>query len=245
MSENEEMYLVTIARIHESDGLDYVPLSKLADRLEVQPVSANQMIHKLEGEGLVKYAPYKGVALTLQGREKAAGILRKRRLWEVFLVEHLHFSVNEADLLACRLEHFIPSEAAEHLSNFLGNPVVSPAGESIPARSSGFVLPQDLPISQLQVDACGVVTRIAEHPDMSKSVFDFLTSQGIRPGVRIEVAARGSEGSQLLKIEACGEISISHRLAEMIYVRKNEDSQVNFFSPQDNGYNNSFRASNR
>ncbi len=135
LSESEEMYLAAIARIQESKGTGPAPLSQLASSMEVLPVSANQMVRKLEEEGLVRYTPYKGVELTSAGAQAAQRILRHRRLWEIFLVELLHYTPEESDPLACRLEHILPTEAAERLAVFLG-------GRSEP--------PQSQPASQNQ-----------------------------------------------------------------------------------------------
>ena len=91
MSESEEMYLVSISRANEKmDGP--VPLTRLASELDVQPVSVNQMVKKLEEAGKVIYVPYKGGSLSAKGKKQALHILRHRRLWEVFLVEKLHFT---------------------------------------------------------------------------------------------------------------------------------------------------------
>jgi len=99
LSENEEMYLVVIAKLNERDGGGPVALAKVAHELAILPVSANQMVRKLEKIGLVSYAPYKGVELTESGSLIASRILRQRRLWEVFLVEHLYLMSTEAEEL--------------------------------------------------------------------------------------------------------------------------------------------------
>jgi len=69
MSENEQMYLVTIAMLQEQGHESPVALSELANALSVLPVSVNQMVHKMETSGLVKYYPYKGVEFSPSGRE--------------------------------------------------------------------------------------------------------------------------------------------------------------------------------
>ena len=149
LSESEEMYLAAIARIQESKGTGPAPLSQLASSMEVLPVSANQMVRKLEEEGLVRYTPYKGVELTSAGAQAAQRILRHRRLWEIFLVELLHYTPEESDPLACRLEHILPTEAAERLAVFLG-------GRSEP--------PQSQPTSQNQEGVSGVSSHSLAQP---------------------------------------------------------------------------------
>nr|NIW41516.1 metal-dependent transcriptional regulator [candidate division Zixibacteria bacterium] len=74
-------------------------MSELASALSVQPVSVNQMIRKMDEEGLVNYHPYKGVEFKPEGRQLVLRILRYRRLWEVFLVTHLKMPLDEADKL--------------------------------------------------------------------------------------------------------------------------------------------------
>lgn len=131
-SESEQMYLVTIAMIAEELGEFPVPVSQIAEWLQVTPISANQMIHRLEEIGLVSYRPYKGVALTSKGQQCANHILRFRRLWETFLVKHLQYGTEQAEGLACRLEHAIPVETADRLEAFLEWPRLSPRGKTIP-----------------------------------------------------------------------------------------------------------------
>src|SRR5512140_3453624 len=89
ISEAEEMYLVSIARLIENGQASPVPLSQLAESLSIQPASVNQMVRQLEETGWVTYIPYMGVTLTEAGRNQGQRILRSHRLWEVFLVEHL------------------------------------------------------------------------------------------------------------------------------------------------------------
>lgn len=197
MSENEEMYLVTVARLVEAGGESPVPVSQLAQELSIQPVSASQMIHKLEEAGMVAYTPYKGVALTPEGERLALRILRHRRLWEVFLVEHLKVTPGEAGNLACKLEHAIPAEAAERLAGFLGNPTASPQGKPIPQHLSSDTLRTDLLLNQLIVGQQSQVKRV----DADAAARAFLSHESIRPGVTIKVMGIGDDGAILVGID--------------------------------------------
>jgi len=96
-TESEQMYLVTIARLSEMIDECPIPISKVAEVLDITPISANQMIHHLEHLGLLVYTPYKGVEFTDKGWQTGISLLRARRLWEVFLVEHLRYSPEEAE----------------------------------------------------------------------------------------------------------------------------------------------------
>ena len=132
MSESEQMYLITTAMLIE-DGMEQpVPLPALAQARSIMPASVNQMVRKLADEGLVTYIPYKGIVLTPAGTNIATRILRYRRLWEVFLVKKLKLALASADQLACRLEHLTTDEVADRLSDYLGDPQLSPQGKPIP-----------------------------------------------------------------------------------------------------------------
>lgn len=214
LSESEEMYLAAIARIQESKGTGPVPLSQLASSMEVLPVSANQMVRKLEEEGLVRYTPYKGVELTSAGAQAAQRILRHRRLWEIFLVELLHYTPEESDPLACRLEHILPTEAAERLAVFL-------SGRSEPSQSqptsqnqegaAGPVLTHSL--SQARLNERGKIIAIYGDP----AIRSFLELQGMCSGAWISVV--GTSGSELLVESETGRVVLlSARLADSIRI---------------------------
>ena len=132
---SEQMYLIKVAVAEEEGRPAPLPLAELAAALEISPVSANQMVRRLEERGLAEYHPYRGVALTEAGRREAHRVLRGRRLWAAFLAQHVGFSPEEADHLACGLEHVTPPEAADRLARFLGDPAATPWGEPIPAAS--------------------------------------------------------------------------------------------------------------
>ena len=192
-TEAEEMYLITIARAIEDGEGPPVSVSSIADRLDVSSVSANQMVKKLTAMGYVTYVPYKGAALTPDGERLANVVLRSRRLWGVFLVDHLGFSPRRADEVACEMEHVTPEEVADRLSSFLGDPATGPQGRSIPAgggaRTSAFISLRDVPAGTVDV-----VVETATEPYAA-----FLASHGIEPGSKARVIASGPDGSMLLE----------------------------------------------
>lgn len=119
-SPSEEMYLIRVAMAEEQGWEGPLPLAALAEALLISPVSANQMVRRLAERGLFEYHPYQGVLLTGEGRAAAHRVLRGRRLWTGFLVEHLGFGDEEADDLACDFEHLTPPALADRLEAFLG-----------------------------------------------------------------------------------------------------------------------------
>ncbi len=196
MSESEEMYLISIARLVEQGVKEPVPITLLAGELSIQPVSANQMVHKLAEEELVDYLPYKGVQLTPKGQEIALKVLRDRRLWEVFLVEHLELPPSEADALACRLEHITAEGITGRLAKYLGQPLVSPQGLPIPELEGEAIVPALRPLTDLTVGERGEVMRL----EGDQATQAFLVTEGLRPGVAVKPLAIGGGGSMLLEI---------------------------------------------
>jgi DtxR family Mn-dependent transcriptional regulator len=211
LSESVQNYLVGIARLREAEDQP-VPLSGLAKELSVSPISVNEMCRKLQDQELVIYIPYKGVLLTPKGQRRAYYILRRHRLWEVFLVERLGFDYGEAHDAACRLEHATPDRVADQLDVFLEYPQVNPEGEPIPRPED--VLPEChvLPLSELEAGTCGYVIRFQE----SAAARAFLDEQGLRPGATVEVLAT-SAGSMLVAV-GTAHISLSRSLAAAIEV---------------------------
>ncbi len=195
MSESTEMYLITIATMSDEDHTSPLSITSLADELHVQPVSANQMVKKMAESGWLEYIPYKGVVLTDKGQKQALRVLRHRRLWEVFLVRELEMSVEEADALACDLEHLISIDVANRLDAFLDHPTVSYTGYPIPQvgdEDDPFF--EEIPLNDFKIGESAQVIRVNADTVTTK----FLFKEGIKPGVRVRIVAIGSSGDFLL-----------------------------------------------
>jgi DtxR family Mn-dependent transcriptional regulator len=209
------MYLVTIARLNERGIGNPVPLSRLAEEMQILPVSANQMVRKLEEAGQVAYTPYKGVELTPAGRRQAFQILRRRRLWETFLVEHLGYSSMEADVYACRIEHIFPERSAERLADFLGRPNHTPSGEPIPEAHSEHLPVAGIRLAHLGVGERGYVLQI-QADEITRS---FLASEGLFPGAHLTVLGVGASGVLLVHLAEAGRLHLSPEVVDCIQVK--------------------------
>jgi DtxR family Mn-dependent transcriptional regulator len=127
-----EDYVLTIYRLQVAEAP--VSTTALAEHLEVAPPSVSGMLHKLVRSGLVSHEPYCGVVLTARGREEAERLLRRHRLWELFLTSVLGLPLDQVHVEAHRLEHATSDVVAESLAAFLGQPETDPHGQPIPAR---------------------------------------------------------------------------------------------------------------
>jgi DtxR family Mn-dependent transcriptional regulator len=218
LSESTQMYLINILRLAK-DG-EPVPLSQLAAALDVSPISANQMCRKLQDEGLVTYLPYKGVSITPPGQQIAARILRRHRLWEVFLVEQLHMHWEEAHDAACRMEHTTPDEVIERLDLFLEHPQVNPEGEPIPTSAGGFSRVCPRPLTEF--DAGHRVHCIRCLAD--EAACGFLAAQGLRPGACFELVVAAPDA---LLLDVNGQrLTINRSLAAALLVEPSQESRT-------------------
>ncbi len=221
MSESVEMYLITTARLSEATGQETIPLSQIAKALSVLPISANQMIRKIAESGLVEYIPYKGVKLTKAGCLQAMRILRRRRLWQVFLVEKLNVSPEDADAFSCRLEHITPDDIAERLAEFLGHPTVSPLGKPIPACQAVLSSTATLRLSSMAAGQSSRVVRIDTEP----ATRVFLVRQGIWPGNEITVLAVSGGGTLLVQV-GDRQVTLAGAVAEKVVIEEPKKSET-------------------
>jgi DtxR family Mn-dependent transcriptional regulator len=181
------MYLLSILRLGAAGRP--VPLSELADVLGVSPVSVNQMCHKLHDEGLVEYVPYQGVSVTIDGARLARRILRRHRLWEVFLVEHLQMDLQQAHGNACELEHATSDEVIERLAQYLSHPTVNPEGDPIPDAAGESPMVATRSLAGMDVGERAEYVQC----DADETCRAFLTAQGLRPGTSFQVVATAAD----------------------------------------------------
>ncbi len=213
-TESEQMYLITVARTTEEGASGPVPIATLASSLAVSVASVNEMVRKLAGRGLVEYVPYKGVELTEAGQRIAGRVLRTRRLWATFLAQHLGFSAEEADALACHFEHVTPADAVERLAAYLGDPHAGPLGKPIPPGAG--TVPRfetatlaDIPVGETaEMLSTSIIGRARE----------YLTAESLTPGAIVTMHAAGSSG---VLLEVAGHwIHLAPEIASSIEVAR-------------------------
>lgn len=188
-SESEEMYLITVAMAVEEGHEGPVPVPHLADSLSVTRVSANEMVKKLAARDLLEYIPYQGVVLTPEGATIANEVLRRRRLWALFLAEHLGLAPGEADDVACEFEHVTPGEVEERLAAFLGDPAVGPQGKPIPTGGVQAPTRRELALTDMTVGQEGRVVRNTADTAMRS----FLDEEGLGEGALVRLLAIGED----------------------------------------------------
>lgn len=216
MTESTEMYLKAMAEL----GTDHIiAVGRLAGRLGVTNVSANEMVHRLTESGLVSHTPYKGVTLTESGRAAACNVLRRQRLWECFLYEYLKIEWAKLYELACALEHATAPEVTEALAEFLGNPKFCPRGNPIPA-ADGAITPLDGVL--LRDVAVGKTARVLAVNATETESLKYLQARGILPGCELSVIEASPMDGPLTLTVGGKEVALGLLLSEFVIVEVKE-----------------------
>ena len=220
LSESTEMYLKAMVELGKGD---LVAVGRLADRLGVTNVSANEMVHRLSGQGLVSHTPYKGVSLTEAGQAAACNVLRRQRLWECFLYEHLKIEWAKLYELACALEHATAPEVVEALANFLGDPKFCPRGNPIPDADGTFTPLAGVPLREVPV---GASVRVLAVNATETDALRYLQDRGILPGSELSVIeAAPMQGPFTLRIDG-QDVVLGLLLSEFVIVEVIEKQVV-------------------
>ncbi len=181
----EENYLKTIYKLQEKNG-NMVSTSALAENLKINAASVTDFIKKMAAKKMISYQKSKGVSLTEHGRLVALNIIRKHRLWEVWLVNSLGFKWDEVHEIAEQLEHVFSDELIEKLDRHLGFPKADPHGDLIPDARGRFIKHSSKPLLDCAKGDKVKFTGVAEH---SNSFLQFLTKTNIRLGDELVVEA--------------------------------------------------------
>jgi DtxR family Mn-dependent transcriptional regulator len=184
LSQTEENYLKAIWSLGLVTKAEGVSTSELSAQLNNSAASVTEMLKRLAEKKLIHYEKYKGVQLSSKGQKIAIGIVRKHRLWEVFLLEKLKFSWDQVHDIAEQLEHIKSEELIERLDTYLGSPRHDPHGDPIPDIKGHFKQSHSHSLSQCQHKCCYVFTGVSEH---SAVFLQYLTSIGLKIGDEIRI----------------------------------------------------------
>ncbi|RZJ73372.1 metal-dependent transcriptional regulator [Flavobacterium sp.] len=216
MTFSEENYLKTIfhlTAIHDND----VSTNAIAEKMETKASSVTDMLKKLSDKELVSYKKYQGVSLTDKGLLAAKMIVRKHRLWEVFLVEKLDFNWDEVHDIAEQLEHIQSEQLINRLDDFLGNPTEDPHGDPIPDAHGRIVKVEKHLLSELEEGQSGICVGVK---DTTSEFLQYLDKQKISLGTKITILAKESFDLSLRIDIGSSELTISNKIAGNLYVRK-------------------------
>jgi len=202
--------------IWELAGDGSASTKEVAGRLSVSSASVTGMFGRLQEMGLVRYERYRGASLTGAGLAEALRLVRRHRLIETFLMEHLGYSWQDVHEEAERLEHAVSDEFTERLAELLGHPARDPHGDPIPAADGTLILESSKPLSEAQV---GRRVRIVKVDDESTSVLNHLGERGLIPGRTVSIKeVRSVDGVVTVEDEGGEEHPLGESLACAIFV---------------------------
>ena len=216
LSLTEENHLKTIFHLSGGDSRS-VSTNSIADALNTKAPSVSDMLKKLSVKDLISYKKYQGSSLTENGRKLALNIIRKHRLWEVFLVEKLGFSWSEVHDIAEQLEHVKSKKLIKELDKFLDYPTIDPHGDPIP-NPAGFINHRNkFLLCDLKTGEKGKLVGVK---DSSSSFLQFLDKRKIALGCTIEILhIEDFDNSVHIGLQDTN-ITISLKSASNIYVNK-------------------------
>ncbi len=210
----EENYLKAIYKL-AANGQEEVSTNALAEKLGTKPASVTDMLKKLSVKKLINYKRYQGVSLTASGKKIAIQIIRKHRLWELFLVKKLDFGWDEVHEIAEQLEHIESDELINKLEKFLDYPRYDPHGDPIPDNKGRFPAERSSLLSEAKGELF-IMTGVVDH---GPAFLQYLDKLGLGLGDEIKVKERNPYDESLkISINKKQSAFISHQVAQNILV---------------------------
>jgi DtxR family Mn-dependent transcriptional regulator len=215
-SATEENYLKALLKLSAADGTCSV--SDLSQRLGVSTPTANSMIKKLADKKWILYQKYKPLKLTGLGRKKAALVIRKHRLTEMYLVERMGFGWEEVHSIAEQIEHIDSAAFFNRMDELLGHPSVDPHGSPIPDEEGVIKEKNYIRLSNGEI---GGHYRLASLGQSSMEFLRFLNRREIQLGLVLEVKSIESfDGSLVVVYDGREEETLSRTVCEKLLVEK-------------------------
>ena len=216
MTQSEENYLKIIYHLSLVSKTD-ISTNAIAEKMDTKASSVTDMLKKLAEKELIDYLKYQGVSLTEKGLLTAKMIVRKHRLWEVFLVDKLHFSWDEVHEIAEELEHIKSDKLIDKLDEFLEYPSEDPHGDPIPDKNGKILKIEKQLLSDLEINKKCICIGVK---DSSSGFLQYLDKHKIALGSKITILEKESfDNSMTIEIKK-NKVLISSKIANNLFVRK-------------------------
>ncbi|GAB4154293.1 MAG: metal-dependent transcriptional regulator [Winogradskyella sp.] len=212
---SEENYLKTIYHLENQQG-SAVSTNAIAEKIETKASSVTDMVKKLADKDFINYKKYQGVSLTKKGKNTALNIIRKHRLWEVFLVDKLNFSWDEVHDVAEQLEHIKSPKLIDELDAFLEFPTHDPHGDPIPDKDGVISKSDKIKLSKAQINT---KCKFVGVNDSSSEFLKYLDKHQIALGCEITVIAKESFDDSMTVLVEDKKLSISKTVSNNLFVK--------------------------
>lgn len=215
LSQAEENYIKAIFHLSATEE-NGVSTNAIAQRMDTKASSVTDMIKKLHEKELIDYKKYQGVYLTESGIYTAKMIIRRHRLWEVFLVEKLQFTWDEVHDVAEELEHIKSEKLINKLDAYLEYPKEDPHGDPIPNAKGEMQAMNKILLSEMQVGKSCICVGVK---DTSTSFLQYLDRQNISLGASIQILSKEDFDQSLTITVNTKEMIISKIVAHNLFVK--------------------------
>ena len=212
----EENYIKAIYHLG-NNGINSVNTNAIAEAMNTKASSVTDMVKKLSEKNYADYKKYQGVTLTDDGRRVAVNIIRKHRLWEVFLIEKLNFSWDEVHQVAEHLEHIKSDKLIDELDAFLEFPTYDPHGDPIPDKEGNFKHIEKIVLAKAEV---GSTYKCVGVDDTSSHFLKYLDSNNIGLGTIITIKHKEPFDNSIKIALENSEIVVSQSVAKNLYLKK-------------------------
>lgn len=212
---SEENYLKAIFKIAEKEP-GAVLTNALAAAMGTSAASATDMLKRLSEKQLVAYEKYRGVTLTEAGNRLATALIRKHRLWEVFLVDKLGFAWDQVHDFAEQLEHIQGEGLTERLDDFLGRPRFDPHGDPIPDAEGRWEHRQQTRLIALLPGQRGVVTGVDDH---SSAFLQYLDELGLGLATELQLLTKTSYDQSATVLISGRQTVLSEKVSQNLFVK--------------------------
>ncbi len=211
----EENYLKAIFKIVERES-KAANTNAVAAAMQTTAASVTDMLKRLAEKELIVYEKYRGVQLTASGNQVATSLIRKHRLWEVFLVNKLGFAWDEVHEIAEQLEHVQGEHLVKRLDDFLEHPQFDPHGDPIPDAEGRWAYRAQRLLADLQPGVRGAVSGVEEH---SAVFLQYLDQIGLALGTEIELVERMDYDQSVRVLIRGQEQVLSEKVSRNLYVK--------------------------
>ena len=214
---SKENYLKTIFLQNSNNG-KMITSAELAKELNVSKAAISEMANKLSKQGFIEYKKFKGIKLLSKGKKIAVDVIRKHRLWELFLMKTLNLSWDEVHAEAEKLEHYTTENLIDKIDEQLNFPIYDPHGEPIPNKNGEFrAVKNDFSMKECAINKKYKVVRVN---DRSDDLMKYLSKINFALNIEIKISEKiDFDGSLLVKYNN-SKIMLSEKIIENVFVRE-------------------------
>lgn len=218
-----EDYLSVIYKNRNESG--EIKPNVIADKLSISNAAVTDMVKKLSKEGLINYAPYKGISLTEEGNSYAKTLVRRHRIWELFLFQIVGLPWEKVHDEAEKLEHCASDELINRMEEMLNFPEFDPHGDPIPDKNGRIpVSPSQFPLT---LAGEGAVVSVLRVNDSDNSFLAHISNLGI--DLKSEIFVKeviNYDGSMVAECNG-NTFTISQKTASNIFVESLSEKRSN------------------